>query len=330
MPLRPQLVPRRRVTELRDPAYSGTGPPAPTNTLEPARLTLADAGDASGKHNTFSDLIKLLAPVLGLLAGGKKGLAAGTQFSVGYMGQEEKQREEQARARKEGLAEARQAEANRHAKELERLAQAKIDAAETARAEKEAAAEAKADAKEKAKSDLDKQKRQDETGATEILRPGWGGGPADPLIPTTSFVESKMAPQAQATLAKTRAASARLKREPRELRPRTTFKVVPDSTSKTGYRYYQTDETGRLTIPSQEAPQPRSDLRDFGENQGPGGTVVGPQATAKDSTNIQTAKRDTTKAAAEELKELYAIANTRSLTEPERARVKELRKTLGR
>ena len=312
MPLRPQLVPRRRVTELRDPAYSGTGPPAPTNTLEPARLTLADAGDASGKHNTFSDLIKLLAPVLGLLAGGKKGLAYGTQFSVGYMGQEEKQREEQARARKEGLAEARQAEAERHAKELERLAQAKIDAAEKTRAEKEAAAKAKADAKEKAKSDLDKQKRQDKTGATEILRPGWGGGPADPLIPTTSFVESKMAPQAQATLAKTRAESARLKREPRELRPSTATRVVPDSTSSTGWRFAQMDpKTGEWKKIDLEAPQQRSYLRDFGEYDGP------PDAPPP-------------KSPAEELKELYAIANTRSLTEPERARVKELRKTLGR
>ena len=89
-------VPGRRETVL-DPAYQGSGPPAPMAAVEPARAGLMGAdqpADTGGKPDFFSNAIKLLAPIIGLMAGGKKGLAYGTQFSTGFIGEQRRQEEE--------------------------------------------------------------------------------------------------------------------------------------------------------------------------------------------------------------------------------------------
>ena len=211
-------VPRRRETVL-DPAYSGTGPPAPMATTEPVRKSMADEG-GNGKTDWLSMFIKLMPLLVGGLAGGKKGLQAGTQFGVGYMGQEEKNREGKERQRKEALAEAKQKEVERHAVEMERLTQAKLDAAEQASREKEEAAQAKADAKEKARvaeKNADLLKDLKLSGDAAGVNYTVNADPNDPqgLLTPRGRVDQKpgdMTPRARASI-------SRLEREPPEKGP---------------------------------------------------------------------------------------------------------------
>ena len=105
MPMRigvPPLGLSRRRLSLVDPAYSGSGPPVPTDTFEddrnPPDPTIGSP-EGSSKTDHFSTALKLLAPLLGLMAGGKKGLAYGTQFSTGFIDEQRKIRGEQETAR---------------------------------------------------------------------------------------------------------------------------------------------------------------------------------------------------------------------------------------
>src|SRR3990167_1769712 len=105
MPMRigvPPLGLSRRRLSLVDPAYSGSGPPVPTDRFEddrnPPDPTIGSP-EGSSKTDHFSTALKLLAPLLGLMAGGKKGLAYGTQFSTGFIDEQRKIRGEQETAR---------------------------------------------------------------------------------------------------------------------------------------------------------------------------------------------------------------------------------------
>src|SRR3990167_6729352 len=59
-------------------------PPVPTDTFGDAR-TPPEPAIETPKTDHFSTALKLLAPILGLIAGGKKGVAYGTQFSTGFI-----------------------------------------------------------------------------------------------------------------------------------------------------------------------------------------------------------------------------------------------------
>ena len=155
MPMRigvqPLRLPRRRLSLLNqdssDPGPPGfdvrTGlmleaPPVPTDTFGDDRNPPEPAIETP-KTDHFSTALKLLAPILGLIAGGKKGLAYGTQFSTGFIDEQRRQKEEEKkdeqrrqdeadRQRRRGLLESEDTRATeRAARETEK---AKTDAVE--------------------------------------------------------------------------------------------------------------------------------------------------------------------------------------------------------
>ena len=155
MPMRigvqPLRLPRRRLSLLNqdssDPGPPGfdvrTGlmleaPPVPTDTFGDDRNPPEPAIETP-KTDHFSTALKLLAPILGLIAGGKKGLAYGTQFSTGFIDEQRRQQEEEKkdeqrrqdeadRQRRRGLLESEDTRATeRAARETEK---AKTDAVE--------------------------------------------------------------------------------------------------------------------------------------------------------------------------------------------------------
>src|SRR3990167_6820410 len=115
MPMRigvqPLRLPRRRLSLLNqdssDPEPPGfdvrTGliseaPPVPAERFEDDRNP-PEPTIETPKTDHFSTALKLLAPLLGLIAGGKKGLAYGTQFSTGFIDEQRKIRGEQEATR---------------------------------------------------------------------------------------------------------------------------------------------------------------------------------------------------------------------------------------
>mgnify|MGYP001559821380 FL=1 len=106
------------------------------------------------KTDWLSMFMKLAGPAIGLMAGGRKGLAAGTQFSTGYMGEEQKQRDRERAAQDREQAARDRAER----KGLQARAESRLEADRATKAEKEA----------QDKADRERAKKIDDLKAAEV------------------------------------------------------------------------------------------------------------------------------------------------------------------